>query len=167
MVMDSNIRPAAFDARTDGSLNDGLSHAQTMLIPTRYKIRLSREFSYPVGAEVLSMHLGGVPHFSEFQICFSDVVSAWKSKFQRIIAEGAGYEILTARFWSPFEIYVYPVLRNLKHGAQEALVSNGLPALRNWILRQGSPSSIKCASGRIVFSPSAMTVRFEEQSHVS
>ena len=60
-----------------------------MLIPTLYKTRLPREFSYPIGAEALSEHLASVPQFSEFRICFSDVVSAWKSKFQQMIAEGA------------------------------------------------------------------------------
>jgi len=54
-----------------------------MLIPTLYKTRLPREFSYPIGAEALSEQLAGVPQFSEFRICFSDVVSAWKSKFSR------------------------------------------------------------------------------------
>lgn len=138
-----------------------------MVIPTLYRTRLSREFSYPVGAEILSEHFTGVPNFPEFRICFSDVVSAWKSKFQQMLAEGADYEIVTARLWSPFEIFVYPVQRRLKHGAQEALVADGLPKMREWMMRQGSPSSLKFASGRIVFSPPALTVHFEERNHVA
>jgi hypothetical protein len=138
-----------------------------MLIPTLYRTRLSREFSYPVGAEVLSEHLAGVPRISDFHICFSDVVSAWKSKFQKMLADGVDYEIVTARLWSPFEIFVYPVQRRLKHPAHEALVANGLPKMREWMLRQGSASSLKFASGSIVFSPPALTVRFEERNNVA
>lgn len=142
-----------------------------MLIPTLYKIRLSREFSYPVGAELLSEQLAGVPHFSEFRICFSDVVSAWKSKFQQMIAEGADYEVIRARlwspcFWSPFEIFVYPVKRELKHAAQEALVSHGLPRLREWMIQRGGRDSLTFASCGIVFSPPTQTVHIQEHNHV-
>jgi hypothetical protein len=138
-----------------------------MLIPTLYKTRLPSELSFPVGAEVLSEHLADVPHFSDFRICFSDVVSAWKSKFQQMLADGADYEIVTARLWSPFEIFVYPVRRHLKHAVKEAMVADGLPKMRQWMLRQGSPSSLKFASGGIVFSPPTLTVHFEERNHVA
>src|SRR5205809_4720577 len=124
-----------------------------MLIPTLYKTRLPREFSYPIGAEALSKHLAGVPQLSEFRICFSDLVSARKSKFQQMIAEGADYEIVTARLWSPFEIFVYPVQRALKHAAQEALVSHRLPQLRDWMLRQSSRTTLTFAYCSIIFSP--------------
>ena len=143
-----------------------LTNILTMLIPTRYKTRLPRELTYPIGAEALSEQLDGVPQFSEFRLCFSDLVSAWKSKFQRIIAEGADYEIVAAHLWSPFDIYVYPVKRELKHLAKEALFSHGLPKMREWLLRQSSPSPLKLASGSIIFSPSTKTVHFEERSHM-
>src|SRR4051794_38228251 len=107
-----------------------------MVIPTLYKTRLPRNLSYPIGAEALSEHLAGVPHLSEYQLCFSDLVSAWKSEFQRILATGADYEIVRVRFWSPFEISVYPVQRILRHAAHDALLSHGLPQLRDWMLQQ-------------------------------
>jgi hypothetical protein len=138
-----------------------------MLIPTRYKVRLSREFSYPIGAEALSEQLAGVPHFDEFQISFSDVVGAWKSKFQQMLAEGADYKIVRVRFWSPFEISVYPVQRALKHAAQEALVSHGLPQLRDWMVRQSSRTTMTFASCGIVFSPPSQMVHIQEHDHVA
>lgn len=138
-----------------------------MLIPTLYKTRLSREFSYPIGAELLSEQLADVPQFSEFRICFSDAVGAWKSKFQRMIADGTDYEIVAARLWSPFEISVYPVQRELKHAAQKALVAHGLPKLRDWMLQHRSPSSLRFASGAILFSPPTKIVHFEERDHVA
>src|SRR5262245_33876675 len=138
-----------------------------MLIPTLYKTRLSREFSYPVGAELLSEQLAGVPHFSEFRIRFSDVVTAWKSKFQQMIAEGADYEIVRVHLWSPFDIFVYPVKRELKHAAHEALVSHGLPQLRDWMLRQSSRTTMTFATCGIVFSPATQTVHVQEHDHVA
>ncbi len=138
-----------------------------MLIPTRYKTRLSRDLSFPIGAEALSEHLTGAPHFEEFQISFSDVVSAWKSKFRRMLAEGADYEIVRVRFWSPFEISVYPVQRTLKHAACEALVSHGLAQLRDWMLRQGSRKTMTFASCGIVFSPLTKSVHIQEHDYVA
>jgi hypothetical protein len=138
-----------------------------MLIPTLYKTRLPRELSYPIGAEALSEHLADMPHFSEFRICFSDVVSAWKSKFQQMIAEGADYEIVTARLWSPFEIFVFPVQRGLKHAAQEALVSHGLPQLRDWLVQRGSRAATTFASCSMIFSPPNETVHVKKLERVA
>jgi len=138
-----------------------------MLIPTLYKKRLPRNLSYPIGAEALSEHLAGVPHFSEFQLCFSDVVSAWQSKFQQILAEYADYEILTARLWPPFEILVYPVQRSLKHTAHEALVPHGLSQLRDWMLGQSSRTTLAFRSCGIIFSPLKGTVHIQEQERVA
>jgi hypothetical protein len=134
-----------------------------MLVPTLYKKRLSKQLSYPIGAELLSEHLTGVPQFSAFTICFSDVVSAWKSKFQRILAEGADYEIVAARLWEPYMIYVYPVRRQLKHAAQQALLSHGLPALRDSMLKHHPASPLRDVYARIMFSPPTQTVYFRER----
>jgi len=137
------------------------------VIPTLYKTRLPPELSYPIGAKVLSEHLANVPHFSEFRICFSDVVSAWKSSFQQMLPEGADYEIDTARLWSPFEIFVYPVQGGLKHAAHEALVSHGLPKLRDWIVQRSSRAATTFASCSIIFSPRTRTVHVKEHEHVA
>jgi hypothetical protein len=137
------------------------------MIPTLYKTRLPRYLSFPIGAEALSEQLADAPRISEFRICFSDVVSAWKSKFQQILAEGADYEIVRLRFWSPFEIYVYPVQRVLKHAAHEALVSRGLPQLRDWMVRQSSRTTMTFASCGIIFSPRTQMMHIQEHDHVA
>jgi hypothetical protein len=138
-----------------------------MLIPTLYKVRLPREFSYPIGAQALSEQLADVPHFADFRICFSDLVSAWKSKFQRIIAERSDYEIVRVRLWAPFEISVYPVQRILKHTAHELVLSQGLPKLRAWIVQRGNQTSMTFASCSIIFSPSTGTVHTKALDHVA
>ncbi len=138
-----------------------------MLNPTLYKARLPRDLSYPIGAEALSEHLADVPQVSEFRICFSDVVSAWKSKFQQMIAERADYEIITARLWAPFEIFVYPIQRSLKQAAHEVLVSHGMPQLRDWMPRQSSRTALTFASCSIIFSLPTQTVHIQERDHAA
>jgi hypothetical protein len=138
-----------------------------MVIPTLYKTRLPRELSYPIGAETLSEHLANVPHFFEFRICFSDVVSGWKSNFQQMLVEKADYEIVTARLWSPFEIFVYPVQRGLKHAAHDALVTCGVPRLRDWIVQRSSRAATTFASCSLVFSPTTRMVHVIQQEHVA
>jgi hypothetical protein len=135
-----------------------------MRIPTRYKkTKLSKELSYPIGAELLSEHLSDVPQFSELSICFSDIVSAWKSKFQRILVQGADYEILRLSLWDPFMIYIYPVKRELKRAATEALVSVGLPKLRESMITCYPPNPLRLVHAYIVFSPATLSVHFGER----
>ena len=137
-----------------------------MLIPTLYKNKLPRELSFPVGAEILSEQLVGVPRFSEFRVCFSDSISAWKSKFRRILAEGTDYEIVSASLGLP-KIMVYPVKRELRHQVREALLSDGLPKLRGWMMRRSKPSELTSGFAGIIFSPSTLTVYLEERNHVA
>jgi hypothetical protein len=55
----------------------------------------------------------------------------------------------------------------LKHAAQEALVSQGLPQLRDWMMRQGSRTTTTFASCGILFSPPSRTVSIQEHDHVA
>src|SRR5258708_27649601 len=134
-----------------------------MLIPTLYKTRLSKQFSYPIGAELLSEHLAGVPQFAEFTLRFSDFVSGWKSKFQRILAEGSDYEIIAAQLWEPFQINVYPVQRHLKRAAQQVLLASGLPMLRESMARHHPASPLRYVYCHIMFSPPTQTVYLRER----
>jgi hypothetical protein len=136
---------------------------KTMLIPTLYRAKLSKEFSYPVGAELLSESLLGVPHFGDFKLCFSDVVTAWKVKFQLMIAEGLDYVIIKARLWEPWEIYVYPVQRQLKYAARGSLIAIGLPMLRNWMFRHEPHSPLREPLCRVMFSPGTKAVYLRER----
>jgi hypothetical protein len=136
-----------------------------MIIPTASKTRLPPALAYPVGVELLSKHLAGVPHFPEFRIRFSDAVGAQKSDFQEIMAQGSDYDIVRVTLW-PSQIYVFPVKRVLKHAAREALVVYGLPQLREWVLKRGMRLLMTHATCRIIFSPSTQTMHFQEQDQV-
>jgi hypothetical protein len=85
-----------------------------MLIPTLYKVKLSKQLSYPIGAELLSEHLAD------------------------------------------------PVQRQLKHIVQQALVSQGLPAVRDSVIKHHPANQLRDVEARILFSPSTQTVYFRE-----
>lgn len=41
-----------------------------LIIPTRYKRKIPRALSYPVGAKIISQALAGVPQFAELRVEF-------------------------------------------------------------------------------------------------
>lgn len=129
----------------------------TATLPTRYRQRLPQEFSFPLGAEVLSEHLAGVPRFSECSVGFSDV-TARKADFQRILAERGDYAIVTVLLVPAFEILVHPVPRALKPAARAALVATGLPLLREALLRRDPENPAAATAFRIMFSIADRTV---------
>ena len=133
-----------------------------MLIPTGYKLRLPQRFSYPLGAELLSEHLAGVPQFADLRVCFSDRPTAWASEFQRTLADGVPYEIVRVSADPSTSIYVYPVQSHLRHPAQQALVSHGLPALRTWLRDHFPVDPLRGGSCRVMFDPPATTVFLRE-----
>jgi hypothetical protein len=62
---------------------------------------------------------------------------------------------------------VYPVKRELKHQVREMLISDGLPKLRDWMMRHSEPSPLIYAAAGINFSPSTMTIHFDERNHAA
>ena len=133
-----------------------------MLIPTGYKRRLSQGFSYPVGAELLSEHLAGLPQFADLRVCFSESPTWQASKFQRTLADGVPYEVVTASADPSASIYVYPVQSHLRHPARQALVSHGLPALRAWLSEHFPVDPLRGASCAVMFDPPVATVFLRE-----
>src|SRR5205085_2498530 len=99
--------------------------------------------------------------------CFFRLGECVEVKVPKNACGRCGLRIVRVRFWSPFEISVYPVLRTLKHAAHEALVSHGLPHLRDWMLRQGLRTTTMFASCSIVFSPPSQRVHIQEHDHVA
>lgn len=134
-----------------------------MLIPTTSKQRLPQGFSYPVGAELLSEHLAGLPQFADLRVCFSGSPTWQASKFQQTLADGSPYEIVTAAAEPSESIYVYPVRSPLRPAARRALVSRGLPALRAWLAEHFPVDPLRPAFCRVMFDPPAATVFLRER----
>ena len=123
------------------------------MIPTRYKSKLPRTLSYPIGAEAISAALAGAPHAEEFVLGFSDRVVWPVSEFQRLLRERLPYRVFVAQYrpetkpgysapqslieggWydCKWELHVYPVLREWRHLVNRLLREQGLPAVVEWL----------------------------------
>ena len=103
-----------------------------MLFPTRLKCKISSKLAYPVGAELISSELQGVPQAQSLEIHFY-------SKYERVETRGNPYAIFTVTYagthsYLPgWRIEVRPVPRALKHKVMEALTSEFFPRIRQWL----------------------------------
>jgi hypothetical protein len=123
------------------------------MIPTRFRSKLPRHLSYPVGAEAISEALAGAPHFDSLSVAFNDGAVWPASGFRRLLAEKLPYVIIKAAF-SPargpgltgaafmiekgsydeqWELHVYPILSEFRSVANRLLREQGLPAIANWL----------------------------------
>ena len=128
------------------------------MIPTKYKSKLAHTLSYPIGAEVVSASLKGVPQESALTIGFYDKPVIFASDFAKLRESNSPYPIFSVSYrhiqpglsasnqflaegWyeETWELSVYPVPRQLKSLARNALVSEGLPQVRNWLCAERSP----------------------------
>ena len=73
------------------------------LIRTRRKEKLPKGFSYPIGAELLSMKLTGVPQYSIAEIAFSWKDTFWASEYQSRLRELGRILIVDAGYSSRFD----------------------------------------------------------------
>ena len=122
-----------------------------MLIPTRLKVKLPLDFSYPIGAEKLSEALASVPQFEKLVIWFSSYNYSASDR-QILRKENEPYEIFRISMIHPlkslssskqfieegfynenWEIHVYPVPRELKSVAKQFLIDEVLPQAKVWM----------------------------------
>ena len=116
------------------------------LIPTRYKGPLAKGTSYPVGAELLSRELAGVPQYDALEIGFygekSEVFLLSQSSFPVLRFE---YQKIQASYstsnssWSQsrlepnWKITVYPILSNSRRMFRDYLAASGWNLIRTWL----------------------------------
>src|SRR4051812_5646100 len=120
-----------------------------MMIPTRFKAKLPKTLSYPVGAEAISKALGNAPHASNLRLHFFDAAVWPASEFQRLLREAMPYKLFVVAYQPAFkanyggandlveqgyydkqwELQVYPVLRHLRQRAGQLLKEQGFPAM--------------------------------------
>jgi hypothetical protein len=96
------------------------------LIRTRRKEKLPRGFSYPIGAERLSMKLTGVPQYSVAEIAFSWKDTFWASEYQSRLRELGRISIVDADYWSRFDswtIRIHAVPSEHNNRAHEGLLA--------------------------------------------
>jgi hypothetical protein len=147
---------------------------QPSMIKTRYKSKLPKTLSWPVGAEAVSAALADAPHVNDLTLSFSDSPVWPASSFQKLLRESLPYAILAAEYWpaskpgyggsnkmiegggydAKWELRVNPVTRELRAKAGIALRERGLPLIKEWLRsssRTGWELMYHCME--LVFSP--------------
>src|SRR5213593_2356879 len=104
------------------------------MIPTRYRSKLPRELSHPIGAQELSAALEGVRNFDSLSVCFSDCLGWQKSEFQRILKEKRAYSVVELQFVK---------LDRPGVGASANLVASGYYASRWELMVNPVPASLR------------------------
>lgn len=123
------------------------------MIPTASKHKLPGHLSYPIGAQALTEGLAGAPHLDSLTVSFWDQPVWPASRFQKILADKQPYVIMAAAHdpvrkpgyggsnsfvesgWydEKWKLTVYPVLRELRHMANELLREKGLGLITQWL----------------------------------
>jgi hypothetical protein len=148
----------------------------------RSKPKLPSYLSFPIGTEAISAFLKDVPQFGSLDLVFSADPMRSVTRFRRVIEADKPHPVLRAQFvrWEKkpsigdeswlqeylqgkWSLWVYPVRRILKPKAKQALVSQGLPRIAEWLALDRPPSwYFGRKSCEVVFVPKDETVRIEE-----
>jgi hypothetical protein len=123
------------------------------VFPTRYKAKISKLMSYPVGAEALSTALADVPQSGSISICFgrssyeTNLRPGHASRYRvlssvyshRSPSQFSSAYMLTRGHYNPgWEIHVHEVPRVHRHVVRSLLLNEGLPRLADWFRRFSS-----------------------------
>lgn len=91
------------------------------LIRTSRKEKLPKGFSYPIGAEVISAALVGVPQFDDATISFSWKDTFWASDYTPRIRGNGKVKVFKVDYWNAWRIRVHAVLSAHARHAREQL----------------------------------------------
>jgi len=68
------------------------------IIPTKFKEKIPKGFSYPIGAKILSESFGDVPQFDFFTISFWHKDGYWASSYRAKIKEKSSIKIIEVSY---------------------------------------------------------------------
>jgi|SRR5882724_7138414 len=146
------------------------------MIPTKYKTKISKDHSFPVGAELLTSTLLSVPQLEKLKVSFCPMpIPNLKNNAQSILAaQYRNFQIslsssnqFIAEGWydETWELTVYAVPREQKYVIKHLLVDEGLQKLSSWLTTERSPA---WRHGRkdftILFSKATHTLSYSEDS---
>lgn len=109
------------------------------MIKTTTKAKLPQGKSYPVGAEVISDHLLGVPQYDLITITFWVQDQHFTSEYNKKIKDKGKIKVLEAEFSTVFDewkIRINSVPSEFKSSVNEQLTSRVLPELKRRLTDQ-------------------------------
>ena len=137
------------------------------LIATRMRVPIPKEFSFPLGAEVISEALRDVAVYEELSLRFwYHFRLSTPSRLQAHVDRGEPLKALSCG--SDGEIFIYPVFRQHRAMVKRLLLETGLPRLRQWFSAEQNYFRQICSQPglqgrcRIVVRFSDETLNFEE-----
>ena len=114
-----------------------------VLIPTSFKDKLPRGLSYPIGAELLSEALAGVPQYDTLTLSFYGSAPLRSYHPTRVLAAsysnsppgltGSNEGIAQGWYGESWGITVSAVASDLKSVVRGKLLEAGIPRLRAWL----------------------------------
>jgi hypothetical protein len=99
------------------------------LIPTRLKEKLPVGFSYPVGAETLSVSLRDAPCFDQLELWFSWKDHYWASDYREKLQSQGSIVVIDVNHYRGFSIWLHSVPRSHANLARELIRAQALPSL--------------------------------------
>ena len=118
-----------------------------IIIPTRYKAKISHELSFPIGAEKISKALSDTPQIGELVLHFNS--DRWRRvphgryscirvmhSSRRADMKDKRLDAAGVPLFSEWEIGVYPVPRTYRHRIQLYIVDCALPEMREWLRKR-------------------------------
>ncbi len=150
------------------------------MVPTRYKAKLPKGLSWPLGAEAITAGLGDAPHVADLSLWFTEGVTRPASAFQRVVRESLPYTLFVAeyrpaarpgyigtvllayelgRYEAKWDLHMSPVPGPWRAAAGAALRDSGLPAVAGWLRSSGRAGwELRRRRIELVFAPADGTL---------
>jgi hypothetical protein len=133
--------------------SDTTGREQIHMVPTKFKSRLPKTLSWPVGAQDITTGLGDAPHVAECGLWFNESPVWRASEFRRTLREARPYPVLLVQYRAPiyvpygrshelealglydadWQVHVNPVPREWRSSVRALLREQGLPTVAKWL----------------------------------
>ena len=130
--------------------------------------KLSRQFTWPVGVEVLSTRFSHVPQYDNLQVWFSDRPMDYEYRIDEIARRRLAYQVFTVWYSTigdPHWLFlVYPVERTKRKDIRQLLEEFAFARADDWMCERKTqtwldqPHHLRC-----IYDPQANHIRVREE----
>ncbi len=122
------------------------------LIPTKYKNKIPKGFSFPIGAKEISESIYGIPQYNKLELSFHDRDTFWASKFHEKIKEKNSITVIeisysrskanisTPKDWEAsgysdpkWMIRVYALPSEYRASTKAKIIKIAMPSYKKWL----------------------------------
>jgi hypothetical protein len=124
------------------------------IITTAVKNKIQKGLSYPLGAELISNELKGIPQFNEIELCFygrdGNTIGHYvpDESLTKLIGISKGdftlnrfKEIMIVRWWDDYwSIAIFGINSKNRNASKLGLVRYALSEMKSWLMKKREPS---------------------------